>query len=316
MKRNIFEYESSEDETEVKKPRKLMVDTTQDASIPIGSARPDSRNYSGSESDIDYTTMKLPDNSSSAAVTSTAAKKASVNTPIVSSIGLQMMQKMGFKLGDTLGKVDEVGKKKALSEPISVRVKTDRKGIGATRVPESVSFHQDEYRMTAKEKHTEMKNKKYLLQLQRFCFHESGDDIAISEGLDVDKVNVMWREVARGVLRSEGRTLLFGEDVGIGLDKHDQKVQSVDKDQTERVDTDQDVGEINKDHLTNKDTEILEYSPNDFDTLTITEQLHLLLSYTRQTFFYCPHCSVKYESKEAMLHECPGPFERYHPDLL
>lgn len=313
MKRNIFEYESSEDETEVKKPRKLMVDTTQDASIPIGSARPDSRIDSGSESDTDYMTMKLPDNSGSSAVTSIAAKKASVNTPIVSSIGLQMMQKMGFKLGDTLGKEDEVGTTRALSEPISVRVKTDRKGIGATRVPETVSFHQDEFRMTAKEKHTEMKNKKYLLQLQRFCFHESGDDIAISEGLDVDNVNVMWRDVARRVLRSEGRTLLFGEDVEVGLDHYNQ-VQSVDNNQTERVDTDQDIGEINKDRLTSMG--IPETFPSDFDTLTITEQLHLLLTYTRQTFFYCPYCSVKYESKEAMLDECPGPFESDHPDSL
>lgn len=312
MKRNIFQYESSEEESEVKKTKKLPVGTTEDPSAPTEPGHPNSTLDSGSESDIDYLTMELQDTTRPA--DTTAPKKASINTPITSSIGLQMMQKMGFKLGDTLGKQNT-----AISEPISVKVKTDRKGIGATRVPETVSFRQDEYRTTAKEKHTEARNKKYLLQLQRFCLLESGDDIPISEGLDVEKVNVLWREVAREVLRNaEGRRLLFGEDKG----QIDQTGKQKDQNESQNDDNDVQNADIHPDDRENENEPTSptmqgsQTPPKNFDSLTVTEQLHLLISYSRETFFYCPYCSVQYESKDSLLDECPGPLESDHPELL
>lgn len=323
MKRNIFDNESSEEEPEVKKTKKLPVGSTDDASVPTEPGRRNSTLDSGSESDIDYMTMELQDTTRPA--DTTAPKKASINTPITSSIGLQMMQKMGFKLGDSLGKQNT-----AILEPISVKVKTDRKGIGATKVPHTVTFRPEEYRMTAKEKLDEAKNRKYLLQLQRFCLHESGDDIAISEGLDVEKVNILWREVARGVLKNAvGRMLLFGEDEG-QIDQtgsqddneNDNQIQNRSDNQNDNQNDDKneqyvDNGPDSREN-SGPTSPIREGSqaPKDFDAFTVTEQLHLLISYTRETFFYCPFCSVQYESKESLLDECPGPLESDHAESL
>lgn len=46
--------------------------------------------------------------------------------------GFNLMKKMGFKIGDTLGK--QAAADKAIKEPIAVKVKLDREGLGGEEV--------------------------------------------------------------------------------------------------------------------------------------------------------------------------------------
>lgn len=339
MKRNVFVYESSdEEEPEVKKTKKLVIGPKMGSKTEsLGSNLPFQKDRSNferdcedfsSESDVDYMSMELRDELGSRP--SGPPKRASVNIPMTNSIGLKMMERMGFKLGDTLG-----AQNSAITEPIAIKVKMDRKGIGATRMPDSVAYQHDEYRLTAKDRHIEAKNKKYLVQLQRFCFHQSGDDVSISEGMDVEEVNLLWRKCAREMLVStEGRKLLFGEkQVDLEAESkgcHERGVQATHQgsnhqekrtDQAQRkyqVELVKEDEQVHQDEhcVTNSKELETPLSESLFKSLSITEQLHRLISYTRDTFFYCPYCSVQYKNKEDMQNGCPGPYENDHAELL
>lgn len=135
--------------------------------------------------------------------------KATLETSILlsGSVGLAMMQKMGFKVGDTLGKAGT----KAIIEPIAVTVKRDRLGLGGTTMKyrEAPRVSIDEYRSHALKKHSETKNKQLVVKLQRFCYQSSGDDTKVFDGMNIKDVQVMWRSVA--LPKPNGRVLLFNE---------------------------------------------------------------------------------------------------------
>lgn len=313
MKRNVFEYDSSDEEPEQAKPskvKKLNLGRLETMDLGLKSENfvaqpecPDASGVSSSELE-DYANMEFKEESSKMV---NSLPKLSLDNPIQDSIGLKMMQKMGFKLGDTLGKTNDASH---LVEPIKVMPKLGRKGIGATHggKESTQKFHPasvQEYRDSAKDKHETARKKKTLAQLQKFCYGESGDETKVFEGAArIEEVNVMWRRIAiDSVQRNPKRTLLFDEE------EKPQGLKILDN------------GEIGCQKVPEKSLEVSGNLKTEdfadsadflqFESLPLSDQLQKLLNFTRGTYFYCPYCSVKYDSPED-LENCPGPNESDH----
>lgn len=310
MKRNVFDYGSSDSEEEcfVKRSKRL-VKSNEGSGKNSGEIKHINGEFHRKEEgfeddDEDYMSMVI---SPGTPAFRSRQSKASLDIPILSdSIGLKIMQKMGFKIGGTLGRQDNA--KSSLMEPLSIRVKTDRKGIGSTtfKVADKSKFNPatvEKYRLTSKDKHAATRNRKILEQLQRFCFHESGDDVCISEDPEkIGEVNVMWRKCAKELIsKPKGRKLLFNENVS--------KAQEVSS-SSEGVGNDNGIA---SESSTGTSTVKESVESDQFDSLTTNEQLLKLLTYSRQAYFYCPYCSVRYEDEKDMQDNCPGPFETDHP---
>lgn len=336
MKRNVFEYDSDSEPENIKKKKEnekngkqrncfLPFDKTDredsddsehttDHEISLGSTH-----QLAQYRDDDYKTMEFGPKGE---IPHTA--KASLDTPISLSVGMAMMQKMGFRPGDTLGR-NEAGN---LAEPISILVKRDRKGVGATtrvaRAAGSTSVKQ--YRQAAKQRHTETERRKLLLKLQRFCFQKSGDDekVAVSPG-SVESVDVLWREYARNAMaRPQGRTLLFeekdradvtgekyflesGEEPGVSSEKCDN--QSLDSEGRMKT-----AGK--GEEFLEKRSESTKRSDSKKDPeFELEDHLAQILAYCREHYLYCPFCSIAYGDEADMQENCPGLNEEDHEGI-
>lgn len=218
MKRNVFGSDSSDEEVFVKKAKPLKLGESNAVGYGDSLVKEDQPGLKKEgEGTIAEDLDSLEDmERQSFQVESLYPSKSSLYTPLsTNSIGMMMMQKMGYNLGDALGSGET--RASSMTEPLAIRVKTDRKGIGATHgvLPHVKSGSTQEYRLTSKNKQVLARNKRYLRQLQKFCFHESGDDELLADDPDrLQEVNEMWREWAEELLgKSQRRTLLFGEEI-------------------------------------------------------------------------------------------------------
>lgn len=313
MKRNVFEYDSSDEEQEQVKPSKVkklnlgrLENVDRGLNVENLVPQPESSNTSGdSSSELeDYTEMEL--NEEKPKIMSNLPK-LSLENPMENSIGLKMMQKMGFKLGDTLGKTNDAGH---LVEPLKVTPRLGRKGIGATHGGGKTTqrFHPasvQEYRESAKDKHEAARKKKTLVQLQKFCFAESGDEIKVFENTaTIEEVNVMWRKIAiDSVQRKAKRTLLFDEE------EKTQGLKSPKKGDSDCQKAPENSLKVSAEPKMEESAQSPDFLQ--LESLPVSDQLQALLIYTRDTYFYCPYCSVKYDSPKD-LENCPGPNESDH----
>lgn len=278
MKRNVFEYSSSDSETEVpSKKLKLFIHPE------ILADSPDEPNLSSAENEQDYMDIKLEEKDSRTLEPALEPKETSILKN--GSLGLSMMQKMGFKVGESLG-VHNTG----LVEPISVEVKKGRAGIGATRkLPEGSQITPatiDTFLSHAKSKSEEQRDRLFLLKLQRYCFQESEENMAFLDGkILIKEVNEMWRSyAAQTSTKKSGRVRLFET-----TDDDNNKAMEPDTAKAMKADT------------------VL-----DFDLQPIGSQLEQLIAYSRDNYFYCPYCGIKFASDEDMQENCPGPYDQDH----
>lgn len=225
----------------------------------------------------DYKTLPLSEEEADSNCKETSQVRASLNTSLIeqNSIGLSMMQRMGFKVGDTLGRTANAQK-----EPIRVVAKNDRLGIRVKSLIKSEGKSESE----AMERYVEQRLEKQIrrnaeinvLQLQRFCFKASGDDEAIQSGERMGNINVLWRSLAmlmNGKAR-KGRVLI------------DQEAEEEEEDLDEEVEA--------------------------FQAKKSTEQLLDLITYSRDNFHYCLYCLVQFDNAEDLRAHCPGPNEDDH----
>lgn len=270
MKRNVFEYSSSDSETEAP-PKKVRPFVKPDGieTLTAASVSPTT------ESVQDYMVIKLEEQASHKQEPGPTLEETSILKS--NSIGFSMMQKMGFKIGQTLG-VDNTG----ISEPIAVKVKKGRAGIGATRtLPRGTPITLaavDSYISHAKTKNEEQRDRSYLLKLQKYCYQESGDDIGVLDNeILIQEVNELWRSyAAQTTSKKVGRVQLFGTTER-EMDKVIQPVETL-----------------------------------MFDLEPLSSQLNQLIAYSRKNYFYCPYCGIKFESKDDMQENCPGPYDQDH----
>ncbi|KAM5292709.1 G patch domain-containing protein 11 isoform 2-T2 [Ctenodactylus gundi] len=186
--------------------------------------------------------------------------------------GFALLQKMGYKSGQALGKSGA-----GIVEPIPLNVKTGKSGIGheallkrkAEEKLESCrrKMHMknqaeekaaEQFRMRFKSKQDEMKLEGDLRRSQRAC-----------QQLDTQK-NIQVPREAWYWLRPEEETEEEEED---------------------------------------KEKDEDEYASED---LSVLEKLQILTSYLREEHLYCIWCGTAYEDKEDLSSNCPGPTSADH----
>ena len=214
-------------------------------------------------------------------------QKSSLNKSILDegSIGYRIMQKMGYKPGQTIGssKIEN-----ALVEPLSVRARPARTGIGESpftpKTTSSISPHiSSTFQEAAKTKHENRGKKHLIAKLQKFCLVASGEDLKFEQGVfSREDVNPLWRDCISSGLDVKKRTVLFGEESNDPI-----------------------VG-VHMDGVNGPKAEIAQ-SPEEMEA-----KLTRLLEHTRGRYYYCPFCGISYDDETDLRQNCPGPTEQDH----
>ncbi|GMM39066.1 Cmg1 protein [Saccharomycopsis crataegensis] len=199
------------------------------------------------------------------------------------SKGLSIMEKMGFKVGNSLGlrKYD----KDRPSVPITVNVKINNSGIGASskveKEPSGVTM--EEYHSNVKEKNFKSQQQKTIWKLMKKSFELSGDDDVMDiKTINPLDINVLWREYVINLqenLKRKKIIQLMGESEPQDDEKYDIE----------------------------NDVEL-----QDLLAETPDEIIDKLIIFLRSECYYCFWCGNKFENDEQLLKFCPGPYEEDH----
>lgn len=193
--------------------------------------------------------------------------------------GMKMLMKMGFKQGSALGKGGIV-------EPIKVDLKAGRQGIGMEtqlkkRMREEeeeearkrVDIDPEDYRNIMAKKAKDNQYSRYLNAAVSICEKLDGESEI--------KSNILW------TLRSI---------------------------QPENIEEESNVEESNIKEEKEKEEEPIypEEQVEKLKSLDIKDQLELITTYLRNTYFYCFWCRAKYEDINDIEANCPGTEEDDH----
>nr|Q3UFS4.2 RecName: Full=G patch domain-containing protein 11; AltName: Full=Coiled-coil domain-containing protein 75 [Mus musculus] len=189
--------------------------------------------------------------------------------------GFALLQKMGYKSGQALGKSGD-----GIVEPIPLNVKTGKSGIGhesslKRKAEERLENYRrkihmknqneakaaEEFRMRLKSKQDEMRLEGDLRRSQRAC-----------QQLDAQK-NIQVPREAWYWLRPE--------------------------EETEEEEEEEEKEEQDEDECPSED-------------LSVLEKLQILTGYLREEHLYCIWCGTAYEDKEDLSSNCPGPTSADH----
>lgn len=212
---------------------------------------------------------------------------SSINTSLFQSdhksVGLSIMEKMGFKVGQSLGQ-DNL-RTNAMYEPITVIPRKSRMGIGAAQSLDG--FIQDKqvtnndigtYRERISDHKTEEKNQKVWRKLMKLCYELSG-----GEEDSGSQVNSLWKvyvmEMNQLNLEKRQRTQI----VNIGDDKQNE------------IQTDKQINSV-----------------DDILSVPIYDRIVNLLTYLRSNYKYCYYCGCFFEDMQDMSNNCPGMLEEEH----
>lgn len=190
------------------------------------------------------------------------------------SIGLQLMKKMGFEPSVLLTSslVSTLAPSKQLAEPIKIKVKNNRLGIGADQTFCSSSIHSDtnveQYRIRRQYKYEAQQIKHTIRILQRKCFNMSGESDQVAKGMPLEKVHLLWREEAAKQVNALSHTS----------------------------------GVLNRNVL----------SENVDLTMDDDKKIVSLLTYLQHIHNFCYYCGDKYTSAYDLAVNCPGLMESDH----
>lgn len=182
------------------------------------------------------------------------------------SVGLTIMEKMGFKVGDTLGKSEG-----AITEPINVSRRLGSHGIGG-------ELKSNEYKEEDAE-HLKLKltsaNKRRIesseiMKIMKLAFELSGEYDQYLDGKNIEEINTLWKPYAYVLQR-----------------RFDMKrIQS--KESKSRTLT-----QYKSLHG------VTEYYHSE-------ETLLALVDYLRNNHHYCWYCGIKYSDQSDLEQHCPG----------
>lgn len=220
-----------------------------------------------------------------------------------SSKGLSIMEKMGFKVGDTLGKDSK--NENALLEPIQVLQREDRSGIkekelelkqqGQQKLSEGITNEDaQKYRERLNNEQNEQRKEKILHRMQKYCWEFSGD----CEAPDIEKVeplgiNVLWRGYVKFIQK-----LLKDK-------KKQQRIKDPEELQGAVEDEDKKGEEEEEKEEEDEELEL-------FNEMTLDEKLSKVHIFLRAEFNYCYYCGAKYEDQQDLYEHCPGLNEEEH----
>lgn len=221
------------------------------------------------------------------------AHSPSINTSLFqsnsNSMGLSIMQKMGFKVGDSLGINNST-----TVEPIKVVQRESRSGIGSKKIhpKEEVlitSADLDKFReLTGKqqvEKHTERLYKK----LMKVCYEMSGED-----NLDVSEVNPLWKPYVLERNQIERAKQMKSKIIQIENDIENENGEEDKRKENEAESINNYLGDEKKD--------------DNFISGEITN----LLVYLRSSHNFCYFCGSFYDDAIELQNKCPGVEEIDH----
>uniref|UniRef100_A0A1A9VQK8 G patch domain-containing protein 11 n=1 Tax=Glossina austeni TaxID=7395 RepID=A0A1A9VQK8_GLOAU len=183
--------------------------------------------------------------------------------------GFQMLAKMGYKAGQTLGKSIATTDKeqKSGTEPIGITLKCDRQGLGREAALNEL-----------REKRREITRKRLLKQ--------NDGEISLEE----------YRK--RAAQKAEERSILNA------LRKCQTTCENLDREaQVEKPVYWFWYEKETEDLETTENTIEEDYGDDDY---TNAEKLEMLTSYLRTSYRFCYWCGIRYESDDDILGNCPG----------
>ncbi|EOR04945.1 Coiled-coil domain-containing protein 75 [Wallemia ichthyophaga EXF-994] len=250
-----------------------------------------------------------------------------------SNKALNMMIKMGFKPGQSLGKrehdvVDEVGnesengpehagehthpQKKAHVEPVKPYFLDGRSGIGVQRVVSSKQIseaaaassalmeNQQDFRVRKTFEANARKSEGVLRQL-RTTIKNADEDLEI-------KFNVFW---INPYDVDTYPPFILSEDVQPVQHTYNneslakQLKEQMQHDKLRNEDIDEDVNDNSVENISDVDPEVVQQC-KDFIKLDPIVRLRFTQEYAREVHSYCFWCGCKYQSKQDMNENCPG----------
>ena len=246
--------------------------------------------------------------------------------------GLKMMQKLGYKPGETLGKSGD-----GLKQPISIKRRDSRGGIGADaekkrkareafaakeegvkRSKVDVDKFAERTRKEAEDARLEVEVEKAMKSAE--SLDEQERERASDEGEDEEpgtggrpKANVLWRGLYRSREQREAeKRAKYANYNDIASLKRERK-DRVEDTSHEEYDDDDRVA-LGLDPLPSFATEVADDDDDreldEFEALEPAVKLEKLVMHMRENHHYCFWCKAKYESQD--MDGCPGIKEDEH----
>lgn len=193
------------------------------------------------------------------------------------SVGLSIMEKMGFSIGDSLGAKPR--SKTSITVPLGVEPKHDKRGIGNNKDNLKDLDHSGLSKV-----YSERKIRQQISKLQQFCFKASGDlQKFVEKKGNTDDVDMLWRSLA----------VEFAHGDEVERKKRSRKNIFAETDNLQQLDPPKEMGP----------------EPEEMDP---EKHLLLLLTKARANYFYCLYCGCIYNDKQDLLDNCPGVEESSH----
>lgn len=218
-----------------------------------------------------------------------------LSTPIdaSNSKGLKLMQKMGYKPGESLG-ISSYGP----SEPVIVELKRGREGIGyaaeqkrkRTAAQEHIEKQRKEAKSEFRQKIKEERDEKRILRLiqkaQKLCINlEYTNPDEAYDTDDLSCLNLLYRGYIRDLREKDRLSRLKKARL------YSDEERYADQEETDPED----------------DAELYE-----FESQLPSDQLETILQYLRSNYYHCFWCMVTYNDKKDMDENCPGIKEEDH----
>ncbi|XP_051945563.1 G patch domain-containing protein 11-like [Xyrauchen texanus] len=200
-----------------------------------------------------------------------AALQSSISTE---NKGFALLQKMGYKAGQGLGR-EGAGR----VEPVPLSIKTDRGGIGMEELKK-------------RKAHEELQNYRKKLQMKQHMEKKSLEDFRVRKSTEREE-----RQTLGDLRKSQRACEPLDSQKGITVPRDSWYWPEVEKEDDD-----------------DEEEEAKAEGSEDEEELTPLDKLQFLTSYLRGVHFYCIWCGTAYNDEEDLGLNCPGDTAADHDD--
>lgn len=183
--------------------------------------------------------------------------------------GFALLQKMGYKKGQSLGKHGD-----GIAEPIPLHIKTGRSGLG----------HEELQKRKAEEKLEHYRRK---IQMRQRASEQAADNfrLRVKSKQEEMRIEADFRKSQRACLQLD-------EQRGLQAPREPWFWPKIDKPEDEEEEEEEEDGDDREDSTA--------------EELSHLEKLQALTAYLREKHLYCIWCGTAYEDGEDLASSCPG----------
>ena len=226
-----------------------------------------------------------------------------------SNKGFAMLQKMGYKQGESLGK-DNTGR----VDPISIEVKAGRSGLGREAAVKQIGEAKEqlrrrhaEARAKSAERHRELTAQEFRSSLARKNrSRRTESDLYTSQKTchQLDTVKGFTEPVEPWFWPAQTR---------VTEDEEDEDTVPTEAAKTA---SDSDEGDDDEDRFREIPVKekAVQLDDEEEDEFSPEEKLGILTGYLRSQYFYCLWCGITYSDSDEMKFNCPGDTREDHDD--